>query len=210
MPRQVVVNCAGACSEIAPPGQGSACQILETAPSRFPISPGCTFSISRETNSNRFSPDTSHQRSGSSLCGCSPRCLDSLARCFPEANRGREARLQYQPWRRENFERRVAEAQQRPLAVQEHLHQADRSACFNIARAACVRGLPKSPPNWVTRSVCGQSRHTRITPLSSFVILCITPSIPAARFARCDRNHFAVTVVCDRGMRTEQVLLVFG
>jgi hypothetical protein len=67
--------------------------------------------------------------------------------------------------------------------------------CFNIARAACVRGLPKLPSNSVTRSVCGQLMHTRITPLASFVILYITPSIPAAFSARCDRNHFPVTLV---------------
>jgi hypothetical protein len=62
-------------------------------------------------------------------------------------------------------------------------------------RAACVRGLPKLPSNSVTRSVCGQLRQTRITPLASFVILYITPSIPAAFSARCDRNHFPVTLV---------------
>src|SRR5207247_10510927 len=57
MPTQIVVKWQGACRATAPPAHGSAGQTFETLPSRFSISPGCTFSISCDTNSSRLSSD---------------------------------------------------------------------------------------------------------------------------------------------------------
>ena len=62
IPTHIVVNCPGACREVAPPAHGSAGQTLETAPSKLSSSPGCTFSISWETNSNRLSSDIAPMR----------------------------------------------------------------------------------------------------------------------------------------------------
>src|ERR1039458_2586987 len=68
-----------------------------------------------------------------------------------------------------------------------------------MAPAACVRRLPSLSSNSLTRSVCGQSWQTRITPLASLLIVYITPSIHAAFSAQCDRNRFPVTFVLERG-----------
>ena len=69
------------------------------------------------------------------------------------------------------------------------------TTCWSMAASSRVRRLPSLSSNSLTRSECGQSRQTRITPFGSLLIVYMTPSIAAVFSAGCDRNHFPVTFV---------------
>jgi len=62
--------------------------------------------------------------------------------------------------------------------------------------------LPSLSSNSLTRAVCEHSLQMRGTPvllLGTLLMVYITLSIPAVFSARCDRNHFPVTFVREKG-----------